>query len=175
MKAKWKNWWWYHWWHVLLAAAAAGVILYSFLPGLFKPKEDYSVGIISVNGLTEETVSKIEERLLIVAEDVNGDGNIHIRINQFTVDLSGAASAANYQETARLDADLVGKISCILFIEDYPSFKENTAVPVDEGIPCASLPLFDGLELPKGMVLTVRSDSSEQAPFDMYQRAISGK
>ena len=51
MKEKWKNWWWYHWVHVLIAAAVVAVILYSFLPGLLKPKPDYNVAVVSLYGM----------------------------------------------------------------------------------------------------------------------------
>ena len=173
MKVKWKNWWWYHWWHVLLVAVVAGIVLYSFLPGLLRPKDDYSIAIISVGGISEKTAAELTKRIISVSDDANGDGRVNIRMNQFTVDLSGDANAANYQETARLDADLVGKVSSIFFIEDPVAFRANTAVPVQPGELCSEIMLFEDLELPEGMLFTIRSDSDDPAIFSLYGSILS--
>ncbi len=173
MKAKWKNWWWYHWWHVLLAAAVAGIVLYSFLPGLLRPKDDYSIAVISIESIPEKTAEALAERVKSAADDANGDGRVNIRMNLFAVDLSGAADAANYQETARLDADLVGKVSRVFFIEDPDAFRANTAVMLQPGVLCSNIRLFDGLELPEGMLFTIRSDCDDPAIFRLYGSILS--
>ncbi len=174
MKAKWKNWWWYHWWHVLLAVLAVAVILYSFIPGLLEAKPDSSVAVVSFSGLSDESLTMLEERFRSVAEDTNGDGKILVRISIYQVDLSGAANAANYQEAARLDADLVGKLSSVFLIEDQDGFLNNTAVELEQGIACTELPLFEGMELPEGMVISIRSDCGSQADRELYNRILSG-
>ncbi len=176
MKEKWKNWWWYHWVHVLIAAAALAVIVYSFLPGLLKPKPDCSVAIISLNGMPDETVVLLEERFRSIVVDENGDGKVLIKMNLYQVDLSGKTEGTvNYGEAAKLDADLVGSVSSFFLIDDPDGFQQNTAVPMDPGALCGVLPFFDGIALPEGMVFTIRSDSASQAAKDIYDRVLSDR
>ena len=159
MKEKWKTWWWYHWGHVLLAVAVLAVILYSFLPGLLRPKPDYGVAVISLEWVSDDTMTALQERFQSVLEDANRDGKTLVEMNRYQADLSGeTAGTVNYSEASRLDADLIGKQSSILLIDNPEGFRENTVVPTEPEIPCKDLPLFDGISLPGGMVFTVRSD-----------------
>ena len=176
MKEKWKTWWWYHWGHVLIAVVAVAIILYSFLPGLLAPKSDYTVAVISLNGMPDETMGAMKERFQQAADDANGDGRILVEMNLYMPDLSGETPGTlNYSEAAKLDADLVGNLSSIFLIDDPEGFRQNTVTPVEPGAPCSSLPFFDGLTLPEGMVFTIRSDSASQAVFDLYERILSGR
>ena len=176
MKEKWKNWWWYHWVHVLIAAAVVAVILYSFLPGLLKPKPDYNVAVVSLYGMPDETMTLLEERIRSKADDLNGDGRILIQMNLYQADLSGKTDGTvNYGEAAKLDADLVGNVSSIFLIDDPDGFQQNAVIPMEPGALCESLPLFDGIALPEGMVFTIRSDSASQAAYDIYNRVLSDR
>ena len=119
-------------------------------------------------------MSELEDRILTVAEDVNGDGRIMIRMNLYQADLSGRTDGTlNYNEAAKLDADLVGNVSSIFLIDDPDGFRRNTVVPVESGALCDSLPFFDGMAMPEGMAFTVRSDSTSTAVFDLYNRIMS--
>ena len=167
MKEKWKTWWWYHWGHVLLAVAALAVVLYAFLPGMLKPKPDYGVAVISMDWVSDDTLAMLKERFQTVLKDRNQDGETRVEINRYQADLSGeTAGTLNYSEAARLDADLVGKLSSILLIDNPEGFRENTVVPTEPVVPCKDLPLFDGLSLPANMVFTVRSDCDAGAAYD---------
>jgi hypothetical protein len=176
MKEKWKNWWWYHWWHVLIAVAVIAVVLYSILPGMMKPKPDYGVAVISVYGLPDETLASLQERIQREADDANRDNRILIQMNLYRADLSGETDGTiNYSEAARLDADLVGNVSSIFLIDDPDGFQQNAVIPTEPGALCESLPFFDGIALPEGMVFTIRSDSASQAVFDLYERILSDR
>ena len=175
MKEKWKTWWWYHWGHVLIAVVAAAIILYSFLPGLLAPKPDYSIAVISLSGVSDDSIALLNERFRSVADDTNRDGNIMITINLYCADLSGRTEGSiNYSEAAKLDADLVGNVSSFFLIDDPEGFRSNVVTPTEEGAECSSLPFFDGITLPEGMVFTIRSDSVT-ATQDLYLRIISGR
>ncbi len=167
MKEKWKTWWWYHWGHVLIAAAALAVVLYSFLPGLLKPKTDYGVAVISLDWVSQETMAALQDRFQGALTDADGDGETHVEVSLYQADLSGKTEGSlNYSEASRLDADLVGKVSSILLIDNPEGFRENTVVPTEAEIPCESLSFFDGLTLPKGMVFTVRSDCDVRSIYE---------
>lgn len=175
MKEKWKTWWWYHRGHVLIAVVAVAIILYSFLPGLLAPKPDYNIAVISLNGMPDETMDALKERFQQAADDANGDGRVLVEMNLYMPDLSGETPGTlNYSEAAKLDADLVGNYSSIFLFDDPEGFRRNIVTPVEPGAPCSSLPFFDGLTLPEGMVFTIRSDS---APItqELYTRILSDR
>lgn len=174
MKEKWKNWWWYHWGHVLLAVAVLAIVLYSVLPGLLTPKPDYRVAVVARYGLSDEAAAALEQRLQGAADDRNGDGKILLRLQLFALDLSETANVGeNYMEAAKLDADLASGLSELFLIDDPAGFERSVAAAVEPGVPCASLPLFEGLSLPEGAVFTIRADASPQAR-SLYERIAAG-
>ena len=160
-----KTWWWYHKLHVLLAVAALAVALYSFLPQLLAPKPDYSLAFVSIQGLPEEQIAALRERVASLADDRNGDGRVLIETALYGADLSGATDGNfNYNEAARLDADLVGRVSALLFFDEPEGFRANIAVSTTEPLPCAELPALAGL-LPEGWYLAVRTDCGAEALY----------
>lgn len=166
-KRKWKTWWWYHKIHVLIAAVTIAVGLYSVLPGLLTPKPDYSAAVISVEWIPEETLALLRERISQAADDANGDGRVLVEVQLFQADLSGNTEGTiNYSEAARLDANLVGKVSSVFLIDNPAGFHANTAVAVEPEVRCDELPFFKDLTLPDGMTFTVRTDSDAQ---NLYQ------
>ncbi len=159
-KEKWDTWWWYHKNHVLITIAALAIVVYSVLPGLLSPKTDYSVAVITTQWLSEETLNLIREHILQIVGDVNGDGQKVVDLYYYRADLSGETEGTvNYSEAARLDADLVGKISSIIILDNPEGFRRNTAVSIEPEILCETLSLFEGIPLPEGTAFTVRSDS----------------
>ena len=172
-KEKWKTWWWYHKIHVLIAVAATAVILYSSLPVLLAAKPDYGVAVITNVRLPDEIYEELEDRIQEAADDRNGDGKVLIELNWYLPDLSGKTEGTqNYQEAARLDADLVGKVSEIFLIEDMEGFRKNVVTPITSENPVASIPLFEGIPLPGGMTFAVRTDSDAR---EISERILVGR
>lgn len=166
-KKKWETWWWYHKIHVVTAAAAVGVILYSVLPGILAPKMDYSVALITTEGIPEETMAALRERFEQVADDANGDGTVFVDVVHYGADLSGETEGTvNYLEASRLDADLVGKVSSVFLLDNPDGFRANTAVEIEEENLCAELAFFKGISLPEGMAVTIRTDSDAKTLYD---------
>ena len=162
-KIDFKTWWWYHRTHVLIAAAALAVVVYAVLPNLLAPKADYSLALISVNGLPSEQVEALQQRVEALADDRNGDGRVLVEAALYCADLSGATDGSiNYNEASRLDADLVGRVSALLFFDELEGFRANVAVDVAELLPCAELPALAGL-LPEGWYCAVRSGFGAEA------------
>ena len=158
-----KTWWWYHRAHVLIAAAALALVLYAVLPALLAPKADYSLALISAGGLPSEQVEALRQRVEALADDRNGDGRVLVEAALYRADLSGRTPGTeNYNEAARLDADLVGRVSALLFFDDAEGFRENVAVETSAPLPCGELPALAGL-LPEGWYLAVRTDGGADA------------
>ena len=168
-KNKWKNWWWYHKVQVLIAAAALGIVLYSVLPGLWTPKPDVQAAIVAAD-CPPELPQALRGRLEEILPDRNGDGRVLAEVRVFSVDLTGQGpGGTDYTEAAALDADLVGAVSAIFLLEDPAAFAVGTAVSVRETVPCAGLPVFEGLGVPPGWAFTVRSDADRE----LYDRILS--
>ena len=166
-KKQWKTWWWYHKIHVLIAASAIAVILYSILPGIFAVKPDYSVALITTEGIPEETMAALRERFEQVADDANGDGVIFVDVVHYGADLTGETEGTvNYLEASRLDADLVGKVSSVFLLDHPDGFRTNTAVTIEPEIRCEELRFFNGISLPEGMAVTIRTDSDTKTLYE---------
>ena len=166
-KEKWKTWWWYHKVHVLIAATALAVVLYSVLPGLLAAKPDYSVALITTEGIPDGTMAALKERFEQAADDANGDGKILVDVVHYGADLSGETEGTvNYMEASKLDADLVGSVSGIFLLDRPAGFRANTAVTIEPETPCKELAFFKGISLTEGMALTIRTDSDTKTLYD---------
>ena len=158
-----KTWWWYNKVYVLLGVLAAAVALYSFLPNLLAPKPDCGIALVSVPGLPEERIEALRARVETLAEDRNGAGRVLVEAALYRADLSGQAEGSlNYTEASRLDADLIGRVSALLFFDEPEGFRRNVAAPCTEPLPCSSLPALEGL-LPEGWYVAARTDCGAEA------------
>ncbi len=170
-RLKWKTWWWYHKIHVLIAVAAVAVILYSVLPGLLAVKPDYSVALITTEGVPDETLALLKGRFEEVADDANGDGTILVDVIHYGADLTGETEGTiNYMEASRLDADLVGKVSAVFLLDNPEGFRTNTAVAIEPETACRDLVFFNGISLPDEMAVTIRTDSDAQGFYERICR-----
>lgn len=161
-----KTWWWYNKVYVLLGAAALAVALYSFLPNLLAPKPDYGLALVSVAGLPDEKIEALRTRVETLADDRNGDGRVLVEAALYRADLSGEAEGSlNYTEASRFDADLIGRVSALLFFDEPDGFRLNVAAPCTEPLPCSSLPALADL-LPEGWFVSARTDSGAEALWD---------
>ena len=159
-RKKLKNWWWYHRVHVLIAVLALAVVVYSLLPNLLAPKPDCALAVAGRVPLPDETIAAIRSRLEEAVGDINGDGRAVAEVSAYTVDLSGETEGYyNYQGAAAFDADLVGEKSALFLFDDPEGFHANVAVPVEEMIPCAGLPLF--ADLTPDYFFSARSDGND--------------
>lgn len=156
-----KTWWWYHKTHVLIGAAALAVVLYALLPGLLAAKPDYCLAIVSRAYVSDETREAVRERLQPLLPDRNGDGQVLLEVYTYGADLSGQTEGSlNYAEAARLDADLVGKVSGFFLLDDAEGFQRNTAVPAAQPVPWTQVPAFADLALPEDWTFTARTDAN---------------
>lgn len=142
-----KNWWWYNKLFVLIGAAAIAVLIYCFMPSKNQENPDYHVAVVTKLPLREEEMTALEERLEAHGRDVNGDGEVLVKLHSYAVDLadkSPNAGSSNYQTVAALDADLVGKVSGLFILEDPETFRQvsndilsGAAVAFDERLSIA--------------------------------------
>ncbi len=157
-KAQWKNWWYYHKVHVLIGVLALGIVIYSLVPNLMAPKADYTLAVVGITPLREETMEALRDAVTAIADDHNGDGRVLVEVSAYVLDLSGETPGTlNYQGAAAFDADLVGRRSGLFLADDAEGFRKNVVVPVEELVPCEKLPVFASV-VPEGYSFTVRTD-----------------
>ena len=137
-----KNWWHYHKWHVMVAVVLiliAADLVWGFL-GRGKPKPDYQIAYVGTNALPDDTTAAVEACFTALGEDLNGDGNVVVRLVQYASSGETDAQAVMAAEV-RLMADLTECESYFFLLEDPERFQQNYgslrrldgSLPVDVG------------------------------------------
>lgn len=123
----WANWWYYNKWFVILGLAiviAAASVIYGNLKRI---KPDYQMAYIGTYPLPEETVSSIESALAAVGSDLNGDGRVVFKLNQYPAVKNADPETAlgNVGWETQLMADLLDCESYFFLVEDVEEFNKN--------------------------------------------------
>lgn len=129
------NFWYYYKIHVLV------VVFILFFAGVFikdivtKVEYDYSVAFVTEEMMTDEEISSIQSVFEKEAEDLNGDGEIHVEVQNYTIP---QGDSANPQLVAagqtKLTVDIQDGTSMIFFLSPgcYESYKDSGVLPADE-------------------------------------------
>lgn len=153
-----RNWWDYHKWHVviaivcvLLAADFAGDIVSGYLN-----EPDYHIAYVGSVTLPEDTVEAIETAFAGLGEDINGNGKVQVKLQQYvfaesdesdTVLLEQTAEA-EYSGTVQLMANLQTAESVIFLLEDPEGFQKSYEILDAAGYhQWGSCPVLTELEL----------------------------
>ena len=156
-----KNWWHYHKWHVVTGVVLAGIgasLVCSAL-GVGQIKPDYQAAYVGENPLPGGTAAAIENAFASLGEDLNGDGRVTVRLNQYPASGGDPSMAAARQTT--LMGDLLACESYFFLLEDPEKFQadyevlEEDRVPVEGGLypadgtylPWAGCPVLAEMEL----------------------------
>lgn len=119
-----KNWWHYHKWQVAagLGLTCLAVYLACQALGVGQVRPDYQAAYVGTYALPEDTAAAVEAAFASLGEDLNGDGQVVVRLNQYPsgTDLNTAAAG---QTT--LMADLLECESYFFLLEDPEGFQQN--------------------------------------------------
>jgi len=124
-----ENFWFYYKKPVLIALAALAVLGYLGIQKASAPKPDYHIGLVQSTPCTEEYLSQLEARFAAAGADVNGDGQILVKVHTYFVDLKVGSDNVGFSGSdpvAALDADLIGKVRGIFLLEDPDTFHAVT-------------------------------------------------
>lgn len=128
-RQKLENWWRYHWYVVLIAVIAVGLAIYFSSSGAVARPADYSVIWVGGQYLPDGTEQALADALAAYGEDVDGDGQVVVRIRQIALDLRAIAERGStsgqqeYADLMALDADLNCGQSTIFIMEDPEAFQ----------------------------------------------------
>ncbi|MBQ7802006.1 MAG: hypothetical protein IJ375_06765 [Oscillospiraceae bacterium] len=123
-----RNWWDYHKWYVA-AAAAALVLLGLIVRDVFfnrDPEPDYQVAYVGSAYLPEDTGAALASALAELGEDLNGDGQVLVKVAEYPL---FADEAAGYQTgmaaQVQLTVDLSNNESFFFLMEDPARVQEQ--------------------------------------------------
>lgn len=153
ISTKLKNFWFYHKNHVLIGLAALLVLAYLGIQKAGTIQPDYHIGLVRAVPCTDQELQALESRFTAAGTDVNGDGEILVKLHTYYVDLADDAPDAgvnNAEVVQALDADLIGSMSGIFLLEDVETFQQITNGILDDS--CAA---FDS-----GLWLAIRADAA---------------
>ena len=153
ISTKLKNFWFYHKNHVLIGLAVVLVLAYLGIQKAGTVQPDYHIGLVRAVPCTDQELQALESRFTAAGEDVNGDGEILVKLHTYYVDLADDAPDAgvnNAEVVQALDADLIGSMSGIFLLEDVETFQQITNGILDD-----SYAAFDS-----GLWLAIRADAA---------------
>lgn len=130
-KQKAANWWHYHWGYVAAIVLAVAVAATIIKDTVFQVRPDYQVAYVALYDLPVDTSAALTEALQQFGEDLNGDGQVVVQLNQYTVNFrSEELNTDAYNQMAgvtQLTADLSsGEGSYIFLLEDPEAFQRQT-------------------------------------------------
>lgn len=126
------NWWHYHKWHVVIVIIAIVVVACIIKDTVFRPEPDYQVAYVGQQELPTDTGEALTAALeASFCEDLNGDGQVLVQLNQYTLDLGQESENTDaYTQMAgvtRLSADLSSSEGSYIFLlEDPEAFQSYT-------------------------------------------------
>ncbi len=191
-KQKATNWWHYHWGYLAVGVAAVCLAGAVIKDTVFQIRPDYQVAYVARSELPVDTAEALQQALQQYGVDLNGDGQVVVQLNQYTLEWGESSDADAYNQMAgitRLSADLSsGKGSYIFLLEDPQSFQEQTGslqyldgTVGDPDVPpldwenmvyrWQDCPVLAGLELGDYVGLTLMDDqtgSSQEILADVY-------
>ena len=129
------NFWYYYKIHVLV------VVFILFVAGVFikdivtKVDYDYYVAFVTEEMMTNEEISSIQSVFEREAEDLNGDGEIHVEVQNYTIPQGDSADPQLVAAgQTKLTVDIQDGTSMIFFLSPgcYESYKDSGVLPADE-------------------------------------------
>ena len=129
------NFWYYYKIHVLV------VVFILFVASVFikdivtKVDYDYSVAFVTEEMMTNEEISSIQSVFDGEAEDLNGDGEIHVEVQNYTIPQGDSADPQLVAAgQTKLTVDIQEGTSMIFFLSPgcYESYKDSGVLPADE-------------------------------------------
>ena len=155
----WKNWWYYNKWFVILGVIAVFSVVSVFVKNLTKTKPDYQIAYIGEYPLSNETASSIEAALAEMGKDLNGDGKVVFKLNQYPTVKNADPEIALGQvgwET-QLMADLLDCESYFFLLEDADEFNRNYSILDEETVAVSSVSTLSEIEDIKDMRFSRRT------------------
>ena len=129
------NFWYYYKIHVLVVVFILLVASVFIKDIVTKVDYDYSVAFVTEEMMTNEEISSIQSVFEREAEDLNGDGEIHVEVQNYTIPQGDSADPQLVAAgQTKLTVDIQEGTSMIFFLSPgcYESYKDSGVLPADE-------------------------------------------
>ncbi len=122
-----KNWLHYHWIYLIIAAVLLWIGI-SWLANALHWGEtlpDYQIAYVGKSSLPDDTASAIEAAFAQYGEDLNGDGVVCVKLNQYVSDTEDTENAATYALAAQMQllSDINAQESYFFLLDDPVHFQ----------------------------------------------------
>ena len=134
-RKKMDNFWYYYKIHVLVVVFILFVASVFIKDIVIKVDYDYSVAFVTEEMMTNEEISSIQSVFEREAEDLNGDGEIHVEVQNYTIPQGDSADPQLVAAgQTKLTVDIQEGTSMIFFLSPgcYESYKDSGVLPADE-------------------------------------------
>ena len=164
-KKKWDNFWYYYKYHVLAGAFVLFCVIVFVKDMMAKVDYDYCISVIGNYPVQEEDTQVLQDWFEAHAEDLNGDGEIHVQIADYYLPPEGEAGYDPQIYAAsqtKLMVDLQEGTSMIYFLDkaNYEKLQEMEAFPKQEETvevkDCSGFQEIGSPAYLKDMIMTMR-------------------
>lgn len=161
MKNKLQNFWYYHKIHSIIILVVLVIGVYLLLTQQNSVKSDYDIAIVSAQGCSDEQMAQIRDVFQQAGTDQNGDGAVTVKVHLYRFAIG--ESGQDREAVAGLDADLVGKISGIFFVDNPERFEAatNGLGKAADSIPAQSIPELTACGI-DDLSLLIRAEADER-------------
>lgn len=185
-RKKWDNFWYYYKYHVLAGAFILFCISIFVKDMVGKVDYDYTIACVGDYGVAQEDNQKLQKWFEEHAEDLNGDGEVHVEIADYSMpsdDSSNPDPQLVMASQTKLMVDMQEGTSMIYFVSEgnYGKFKEMGAFPEDwstykKAEECKGYEEAGSPVSIKGTGITMRSvgevdDEEKREAWDKYYKA----
>lgn len=144
-RERWNNWWDYNLKWVLVFGLIAAFFAYSFIGQyFFTTHPDYNVAVVAPYFLPQDTVDALEQQLAQYGSDLNGDGQVAVTVNVYTVSYGSETESETdaylaMAGTTKMASDVQGSLSSVFILYDPDGFQESTGTLryLDGSLPAA--------------------------------------
>ena len=171
-----RDWWHYHWIQV-----TAAVVVLTVLGGIglnlwrvHRGAPDYRVAYVGSRVLPEDTIQALETAFAALGEDLDGNGKVTVRLNQYLFN-SGDAQIDAASQTLLL-GDLTDCESYFFLLEDPDRFQREQQIlcRLDGSLPPDGTQTADGLCLAWGQCPVLAAMRLGDYSYEMLGQPVSG-
>lgn len=162
-RKKWDNFWYYYKYHVLIAVFLLVVLVTFFRDMLTKVEYDLSVAVVGDAGMLQEEKDRLGQWFQERAEDLNGDGEVHVQILDYYIPQGDADPQMLMANQTKLTVDMQEAQSMIYFFSEanLERYKDSGVLSADpeDYIPAEECPGYKEAGEPvslKGTVVGLR-------------------
>lgn len=134
-QSKWENYWYYYKYHTLAAVFVIIMIGVFVHDKLQQVDYDYRISAVTDYNLAEEQLDRLEEAFAGLADDRNGDGEVHVLVSNYTITKDGNENPqVEMANQTKFMADLETGDSLIFIYSDnvYDIYKDDMIFDVKD-------------------------------------------